>query len=115
MDESNKQFTRRVENFVCEHCGTVVKGNGYTNHCPQCLYSKHVDIQPGDRAATCGGLMVPVRLEPFEQTYKILHRCGRCGFEKKNRVAVGDNFESLLDVVDTAVQRWKDAGKTPMS
>ena len=58
-----KQFQRKKENFVCEHCGQEVIGNGYTNHCPSCLHSKHVDINPGDRAETCGGLMEPVDLE----------------------------------------------------
>jgi hypothetical protein len=35
----------------------------YRNHCPACLWSKHVDVQPGDRAATCRGLMRPDRVE----------------------------------------------------
>lgn len=38
-----KNFTRVIEDFICENCGTEVKGNGYTNHCPKCLWSKHVD------------------------------------------------------------------------
>lgn len=107
MEEVTKKFTRRIEDFVCEHCGRKVTGNGYTNHCPQCLYSKHVDNFPGDRAAECSGLMIPVRLEPFEETYKIMHRCERCGLEKKNRVVAGDNFESLLGVVDATVKKWQ--------
>ena len=49
-------FIRKTEDFICEHCGREVRGNGYTNHCPYCLWSKHVDINPGDRAAGCGGL-----------------------------------------------------------
>ena len=53
-------FIRKTEDFICENCGAVVVGNGYTNHCPVCLYSKHVDRSPGDRAAGCGGLMEPV-------------------------------------------------------
>ena len=53
-------FIRKTEDFICENCGAVVVGNGYTNHCPACLYSKHVDRSPGDRAADCGGLMEPV-------------------------------------------------------
>lgn len=111
MEEATKKFTRRVEDFVCGHCGREVTGNGYTNHCPQCLYSKHVDHFPGDRLVMCGGLMVPTALEPFEDTYKIVHRCERCGLEKKNRVVAGDNFESLLDVTKTFVHQWKQKGK----
>ena len=36
-------FIRKTEDFICENCGAVVVGNGYTNHCPACLYSKHVE------------------------------------------------------------------------
>ncbi len=100
MDESTRNFTRRVEDFVCEHCGGNIVGNGYTNHCPQCLYSKHVDVNPGDREATCGGLMVPMRVEPFEGSFKILHRCERCGYEKKNRTAPEDDFDALLQITE---------------
>ncbi|MFA6992594.1 MAG: RNHCP domain-containing protein, partial [Candidatus Gracilibacteria bacterium] len=39
-----KRFSRTIEDFVCEKCGAKVKGDGYTNHCPKCLWSKHVDI-----------------------------------------------------------------------
>ena len=48
-----RRFTRTVGDFVCENCNTSVKGNGYTDHCPCCLYSKHVDINPGDRDCDC--------------------------------------------------------------
>ncbi|MST04461.1 MAG: RNHCP domain-containing protein [Candidatus Pacebacteria bacterium] len=55
-------FIKVKEDFVCENCKTEVKGNGYTNHCPVCLYSKHVDVDPGDRLSKCGGLMKPMGL-----------------------------------------------------
>lgn len=100
MTEPMRNFTRRVEDFVCGHCGHTVKGNGFTNHCPKCLYSQHVDIHPGDRAAVCGGLMAPVRVEPFDDGYKVLQRCERCGFERRNRTMPDDNFEQLLAVID---------------
>ena len=58
-----RSFQRRIENFVCEHCGEKVIGDGYTNHCPKCLWSKHVDVNPGDRMAHCGGMMKPEALE----------------------------------------------------
>ena len=55
-----KMFQKNVEDFVCGNCGGEVVGNGYTNHCPKCLWSKHVDINPGDRAEKCGGMMKPI-------------------------------------------------------
>jgi hypothetical protein len=89
-------FRRTIEDFVCERCGAEVTGSGYTNHCPACLWSKHVDINPGDRAAACGGLMEPVGLDRRGDAYTILHRCLRCGHAKPNKSAAGDNFSALL-------------------
>ena len=81
-----KKFTKKVENFICENCGKSVIGNGYTNHCPFCLYSKHVDINPGDRSCNCGGLMKPIEIQQKNGEFVILHKCIKCGFERKNKV-----------------------------
>lgn len=91
-----KKFQRRIEDFVCEKCGTSVYGDGFTNHCPECLTSKHVDINPGDRAAACGGLMQAVRLEGSSPEYAILHRCDVCGVERRNKVKSSDSEVALL-------------------
>ena len=56
-------FIRKIENFTCNNCGTFVVGDGYTNHCPNCLFSKHVDTSPGDRKSSCKGLMEPIGIE----------------------------------------------------
>ena len=90
------KFQRRVEDFVCEHCEEKVSGDGYTNHCPHCLWSKHVDLHPGDRAAACGGMMQPVNVEGRAGQYRLRHRCQKCGYEKYNKVVEGDDFEALL-------------------
>ena len=92
------QFTRRVEDFTCAVCGTVVKGDGYTNHCSHCLWSKHVDINPGDRASSCLGLMEPIRIESKGGEYIITHQCTECGFEKRQRSYPNDRFEALLEI-----------------
>ena len=91
-----KKFQRKKEDFVCENCGTKVKGNGYTNHCPVCLYSKHVDINPGDRLSNCHGLMIPEDFEIRNGGYIIIHRCLKCGLKKKNKFSKADNLEVLL-------------------
>ena len=91
-----KLFQRRKENFVCVVCGAEVVGRGYTNHCPKCLWSRHVDVNPGDRASECGGLMAPVGLEIKGGRKIILHRCEACGFERKNETAEGDDSEALI-------------------
>ena len=59
-----RRFTVQGTNnaFTCVHCGAEVKPlhNGpVRNHCPVCLYSLHVDVQPGDRANDCRGPMAP--------------------------------------------------------
>ncbi len=91
-----KLFQRKKEDFICGHCGTPVTGNGYTNHCPQCLYSKHVDIHPGDRAETCKGLMEPIGVELNHGQYTIIHRCVKCKAVKKNKSVPEDNYEQIL-------------------
>ena len=88
---------RCTEDFECENCGNKVVGDGYTNHCPKCLYSKHVDIEPGDRLATCGGLMEPSHLEKRDREIRIVHICNACGHEKPNRTAANDSLASLIN------------------
>lgn len=91
-----RRFQRKKEDFICEHCGAEVTGNGYTNHCPRCLWSKHVDVNPGDRAEDCGGLMEPVDLELKDGKYVIVHRCRKCGFVRRNKVCDADDFETVI-------------------
>ena len=67
-------FKRKIEDFVCGNCGENIKGDGYTNHCPKCLWSKHVDINPGDRASDCGGLMEPSKMEAKGGDYDLTHK-----------------------------------------
>ena len=49
------------DSFTCKVCGRLVvaagAGSSHRNHCPNCLSSLHVDEEPGDRAADCGGIM----------------------------------------------------------
>lgn len=89
-------FQRNKEDFVCEHCGESVRGDGYTNHCPKCLWSKHVDVDPGDRAAACGGMMKPVALEGTTPKYTILHECEQCSFRRRNKVQNQDDPVSVV-------------------
>lgn len=93
-----KRFQRKKEDFVCEHCGTRVVGNGYTNHCPECLYSKHVDVMPGDRLAECQGIMVPLRIEVREGHERIVHQCVVCGHQKINKTNKEDRRTVLVEL-----------------
>lgn len=91
-----KGFTKTVEDFNCAHCGAVVRGNGYTNHCPHCLWSRHVDENPGDRAATCGGMMRPISVAPDGVRFVIMHRCEICGKTKRQRTADDDDMDAII-------------------
>ena len=96
-----KNFIKTEEDFTCENCGYRVKGTGYTNHCPKCLYSKHVDNLPGDRENKCGGLMAPVGVELKSGEYDIKHKCLQCGAEKINRAAADDDFDQIIKLSTT--------------
>jgi rubrerythrin len=93
-------FTRTKEDFICEVCGAKVTGNGYTNHCPHCLASKHVDINPGDRAATCQGMMKPVAFELRGGKEYIIHQCTKCHHTRANKIAKEDCRKALRAVAN---------------
>jgi len=77
--------------FTCRNCSNEVlplENGSYRNHCPFCLYSLHVDVEPGDRASDCFGLMEPVSVAYNTQKgWQILHRCVKCCFTRNNIVA----------------------------
>ncbi len=85
-----KRFTKNDSGFVCAHCGKEVEPLGYTsrNHCPFCLWSLHLDINPGDRASDCGGQLRPIKVETDpKKGYIIVHKCEKCGEIRRNRAA----------------------------
>lgn len=91
-------FARKIESFACAHCGASIRGDGYTNHCPKCLWSKHVDISPGDRQAACDGLMRPMAARYIKDKFVIYHRCEKCGHETTNRASPSDSSELLISL-----------------
>lgn len=61
-------LSRLTENtaFQCGNCGANVApltNGSFRNHCPFCLFSKHLDNHPGDRLSNCKGLMRPISLD----------------------------------------------------
>ena len=90
------------QTFRCRHCKLMVaplpSGGRHRNHCPFCLYSRHVDgDRPGDRASTCGSLMAPVgAFVRRKGEHALVHRCLGCGFERHNRIAADDRFDLIL-------------------
>ena len=93
-----KKFNELDEDFVCEYCHSEVRPLIYSSrdHCPICLYSKHVDIMPGDRANNCHGLLVPIGIEKYKNTYKIIYKCNKCNKIHKNIMASDDNYDEII-------------------
>jgi hypothetical protein len=85
------------ESFKCHNCkafiGMPLTGGRHRNHCPNCLWSLHVDLKtPGDRASDCRSLMEPVGVQARRNGEQaVLHRCRGCGIERHCRVAADDN------------------------
>ena len=90
------------DSFKCGNCGQfvgpTVSGGHNRNHCPLCLFSRHVDADvSGDRLNVCGGSMEPVgAFTRPKGEHCIVHRCLRCGYERFNRIAADDDFERVL-------------------
>ena len=96
----SKKFQMRDEEFICENCGATVKRLNYTarDHCPYCLYSKHVDVNPGDRLSDCHGLLKPVGIKKKKDKLQIVYICEKCKESKRNIVAVDDNSEKIIEL-----------------
>ena len=95
------------QNFRCANCNHFVSterescGVNNRNHCPNCLWSRHVDNIPGDRKAGCHCRMKPLGLT-LKRTNKkystinqgelmLIHECTGCGKISINRIAGDDD------------------------
>src|SRR5687768_8345312 len=78
--------------------GPPLSGGHHRNHCPYCLYSRHVDGKtPGDRSSECGSSMAPVAtFTRASGEHVLVHRCLGCGVERHNRIAADDDFDLVL-------------------
>lgn len=96
----SRKFFERNESFRCVACGADVAPHGSScrDHCTECLHSLHVDINPGDRAHGCRGVMKPIGLDVRNGKKKIVYRCERCGEVHKNIVAEDDSRQVLLEL-----------------
>ncbi len=90
-----KSFIKNKEDFVCDRCDRAVHGDGYRNHCPNCLTSKHVDVNPGDRDASCQGLMDVTDIEMDHGKLVFTQKCVRCDHVRKNKAHPEDSIEAI--------------------
>ena len=89
--------------FHCTHCGEAVSnqitGSEHRNHCPYCLWSRHVDMVTGDRRSGCKGEMAPIGISVQRNgEWSLIHRCSTCGMLRVNRIAADDNEMLLLSL-----------------
>ena len=85
------------EQYTCEHCQELVAGGRYNNHCPTCLWSKHLDDEvPGDRQSDCAGMMRPIGVVQKGVQLRIIQKCERCGKIFTVDSAKDDNFEIII-------------------
>lgn len=109
-DDGRARVDHRDADFACRRCGAevpgAVPGSLHRNHCPQCLWSRHVDHQPGDRAAGCEGNMEPVAvMVRADGEWALIHRCQACGALRTNRIAGDDNMALLLSLAARPLAR----------
>ena len=100
MSRYKKQNINYRKTFICENCDHTVtppeSGGEHRNHCPRCLFSRHVDLIVGDRRSGCRGIMEPIGIwVRGRKEWAIIHRCSKCGIIRTNRIA-GDDNEVLL-------------------
>ena len=101
-DQRHRDKRHGPSSFRCRHCGLDVSihavGTAHSNHCPNCLRTRHLDADtPGDRAADCGSLMEPIAVGVRgDGEWVLIHRCTGCDALNLNRTAGDDNPLLLL-------------------
>jgi predicted RNA-binding Zn-ribbon protein involved in translation (DUF1610 family) len=119
--QKRRESRGQEKQFRCVNCGSLVSadrelaGINNRNHCPNCLWSKHVDLyKAGDRKATCGARMQPIGLT-VKKTHKkyaaneigelmLIHRCTGCDKISINRIAPDDSTGMLIALYRQAEQ-----------
>ncbi len=129
MSRSDNKYKNENNAFICGKCGRGVVpaeyGNRNRNHCPECLWSRHVDLRTGDRMSVCRGMMEPIGIWVRGQgEWSVIHRCVKCGYIRANMIAGDDSRGQLLKLalrpaamlpfsyesLNMDSQEWKNTG-----
>lgn len=94
-------FVMINDDFECENCHKKITKHptgSARNHCPYCLYSKHLDKDfPWDRASLCLWLMEPIWVDYRKNKWNmIVHKCTKCSKEIVNKIAPDDDFLNFI-------------------
>ena len=100
------------DGFLCKQCKAFVSSASFLsgvqnrNHCPYCLYSRHLDLyEAGDRLSACKSPMKPIGLTTKVSRKKygtghgelmLVHLCIDCDRLSINRIAADDDFETIV-------------------
>jgi DNA-directed RNA polymerase subunit RPC12/RpoP len=113
----NLKEEEKNKGFICINCGKWIRVSPHDkttnrNHCPYCLWSKHVDRSvAGDRMASCNSGMKPIGLTfksprvnkwggEVRGELMIIHKCVRCGKISINRILAEDNPDEIMKVFE---------------
>ena len=120
IKSQTRQREERQHGFDCSHCRDWVPinetiGTHNRNHCPHCLWSKHVDgDRPGDRKSNCKEGMRPIAvtfkgesLDKYATSeaqvlgeLMLVHDCVRGDMLRVNRIAADDNHTKIFEVFE---------------
>lgn len=115
--DRSRRHEQNSGGFTCSHCASFVPlnpemGTAHRNHCNSCLWSKHVDIKPGDRASKCQSGMEPIAITlkiEGEDKYTnkqrlgdvmLVHKCTGCDACIVNRIAADDPASAVVSVFE---------------
>ncbi|MCA9278656.1 MAG: RNHCP domain-containing protein [Phycisphaeraceae bacterium] len=101
MQRTSRKRPNESDGFTCikckNHISGYASGTQHRNHCPLCLWSRHLDEHPGDRRSVCRSSMQPIAIEVRDNgEWAIVHRCTGCNVLRANRIAGDDHILTLL-------------------
>jgi len=115
----SRLYSQTFGDFKCAYCGHIVSsthwlsGVNNRNHCPYCLWSRHVDLYAaGDRLSACKASMQPIALTTKRSRNKyasgrgelmLVHLCTGCRDVSINRIAADDDADMLLEVFNISL------------
>lgn len=100
-------FIKNDTAFTCQNCKKNIKQLNYTSrdHCNFCLYSLHVDIQPGDRLNKCKGLLKPINIIiNSKKDNQIEYICTKCNKNVRNIIAKDDNEAIIYNIINDYIK-----------
>ncbi len=119
--DMNPKEEEKNKGFICINCKKWVPISKYDNtvnrnHCPYCLWSKHVDhATAGDRMSSCNSGMKPIgltiknpRVNKWEMKIKgelmLIHECLSCRKISINRILAQDDEKEIMNVFENGIK-----------